>query len=105
VHPQLEVGFCLAAHDGGEMKYGAGVGIDHAAQQLPVSNIAGDRANPWVGERFGGHYVYQDNCIQGLVELVRSLQRSTLEELEGKAPTEESGAASDDDFHTEFPER
>ncbi|MNT21751.1 hypothetical protein D3C72_1570990 [compost metagenome] len=102
-HAQLEIGFRLAADDGGQVEDRAGLRIDGSAHESTVGDVARDHCHARIVEIMRGHHVDQYQLADRLQLAVAVRQLALRQQLARQALPEESGAAGNQYFHLHAP--
>ena len=97
-HPDIELGFGLPAHDGGEVEDRIGVWRKRACDQCGIGEITRDDARPRIAYVRSGDV--DEHQLADLARIAAGIGQATeIEYFSAKAATDKTGAAGDQDAH------
>ncbi|MNS95165.1 hypothetical protein D3C72_1294100 [compost metagenome] len=100
-HAEVEVGLALAAHGGGEVEHGIGVGQRQCAVGGLLVQVALHELDACVGREVGGrrHAVGERDACDVFGRAASQCERAAGEQGAGEAGAEEAAAAGDENVH------
>ncbi|ABA53116.1 hypothetical protein BURPS1710b_A0443 [Burkholderia pseudomallei 1710b] len=102
-HPEVEIGFRLAAHDRREMEDRVRARVDRGLEHGAIGDVADARRHARIIEVVGLDDVEQHELVDAPRRAVRAGQLAAREQLFRETLAEKAGAAGDENLHRNVP--